>query len=311
MLGPLHAQEIEARKGSGPAPDYDSTAATLTISKRVNEVNLVFMVTDKKGRFVNNVPLENLQVLDNHLPPQALDYFQQQTDLPLHVALLIDTSDSIRERFKFEQQAASTFLKKILRPDRDQAMVVGFDSRVRLAQDLTGSVEALAHAVSSLKPGGETALYDAIVLAADKLRASGEAGVVRRAIILITDGMDNKSRALMFDAQQALARSETLVFALSTNNRIGEDYPKGDAVLDLLTGPTGGHILPARDRSNLKQAFQTIESALRSQYAIGYHPASFKADGGFRPIEITPLGHNLKVRCRKGYFAPREEAVMH
>jgi len=112
----------------------------------------------------------------------------------------------------------------------------------------------------------------------------------------------------MYEAQQALLRSETLMFALSTNDVLHESYPRGDAVLDLLTGPTGGHILPARDKPDLMRAFRTIETALRSQYAMGYHPAEFKSDGGYRSIEITAQRPDLKVRCRKGYYAPREQA---
>jgi Ca-activated chloride channel homolog len=306
VLGSVaRSQEMPALESSLSATAI--ATPTITITKQVNEVNLIFTVTDKKGRFINNIPVEDLQVLDNHLAPERLNYFQQQSELPLRVALLIDTSDSISSRFKFEKQAAAEFLKKVLRPDRDQAMVASFDSQVHIAHDLTGDVSALAGAINSLKAGGDTKLYDAIVQVADKLRASSAASTpTRRGIILITDGMDTKSRALLFDAQQALTRAEAVVFALSTNSLDWDPYPKGDAVLNLLTRPTGGYILAAREKARLSRAFAEIAAALRSQYALGYHPAELKNDGAYRPIEVSLRRPNLEVHCRKGYFAPRE-----
>lgn len=296
--------------GISPVSAGTETEAEFTLSKRVDEVNLVFTVTDSRGHFINNLQLTNLKLLDNHLPPRSVDYFQQQTDLPLRVAILIDVSDSIRERFRFEQQAASTFLKKVVRPGKDQAMVVAFGSEVQLLQDLSDDVNTAATGVNHLKAGGDTALYDAIIFACDKLMHSGGAAT-RRAVILITDGVDTRSRALMYDAQQAAARAEVVMFALSTNILIGNPYPKGDAVLDVLTTPTGGHILPAREKSDLGYAFRHVEKALRSQYALGYHPADFRSDGSFRSIQILPQRNSLKIQCRKGYFAPREDRENH
>ena len=285
-------------------PDVEATGITFT--KRVDEVNLTFTVTDSKGRFVSALPKEAFKLLDNHQPPQAMGYFHPQTNLPLRVALLIDESDSIRGRFKFEQKAASIFLKKILRPDVDQAFVVGINAKVNLASDMTGNVDQLSKAIHSLKSEGETALYDSVIYACNKLRDDREAQVTRRAIILITDGLDTKSSAILADAEEAAARADVLIYALSTNNLTENRHPKGDAVLTLLTEPTGGHILPAREEDDLKHAFGEIEKALRSQYAIGYHPADFKPDGSFRQIELLATRKGLKVQCRKGYFAPVE-----
>lgn len=295
------AAAFEDRKD---AADVESTGITFT--KRVDEVNLTFTVTDSKGHFVSALPKEAFKLLDNHQPPQAMGYFHPQTNLPLRVALLIDESDSIRGRFKFEQKAASIFLKRILRPDVDQAFVVGFSSTVNLASDTTGDVERLSRAIHSLKSEGETALYDALIYACKKLRENREPQITRRAIILITDGMDTRSSAILADAEEAAARADVLIYALSTNNLEENRHPKGDAVLSLLTEPTGGHILPAREETDLKHAFGEIEKALRSQYAMGYHPADFKPDGSFRQIELLATRKGLKVQCRKGYFAPVE-----
>jgi Ca-activated chloride channel homolog len=288
-----------------------TSSSGIVISKRVDEVNLAFTVTDKKGRFISDLDATDFQVLDNHAPPQQLRFFQQQSDLPLRVALLIDASDSIKHRFQFEQNAASEFLKGILRRGQDKAFVVSFDGRVHQVHDFSDNVQALARAVKSIKAGGNTALYDAVIFACNKLRHDEEPQITRRAIILITDGMDTASRAFMHDAQEAAARAEVLMFALSTNDLIADPYPKGEAVLDLLTGPTGGHILPARDQGQLSKAFRQIEKALRNQYALAYEPANFNPDGKYRPVEIIPAKRGLKVQCRKGYFARALEILKH
>ena len=300
------AQEPVAARQMNPAEPTPTEFSGLTITKRVDAVNVVFTVTDSRGRFVSNLPQTSFQVLDNHQAPKAVEYFQQQTNLPLRVGLLIDLSDSIRGRFKFEQEAASTFLKKVLRPGKDEAFVIGFDSHVHLIQDMTGDVGKLSGSIHHMNSGGNTALYDAIVHASDKLRASNGGGISRKAIILISDGMDTASRSALNDAVQAAERAETVVYVLSTNNLLESKYPKGDAIMDLIAKPTGGHLLPAREKDELKHGFGEIEKALRSQYAMGYHPADFRSDGSFRSIEIIPDKPAFKVQCRRGYFAPRE-----
>jgi Ca-activated chloride channel family protein len=287
----------------------NSTGALLpevTITTRVDEVNLAFTVTDKRGRFISDLQKGDFDVLDNRLPPQALRYFQQQSDLPMNVALLIDASDSTRYRFRFEQRAAVSFLKNIIRPGKDQAMVLAFNTQVHLIHDLTDNVKLLAKDINKVKPGGDTALYDAIGLACNRLRNSPPG--TRRAIILLSDGIDTASRRLLYDAQEASARAEVTMFALSTNDLTIEEYPKGEAVMDLLTQPTGGRILPAREESQLTSAFRQLEKTLRSQYALAYQPAEFLPDGKFRKIEVIPHKHGLKVQCRRGYYARQEQA---
>ena len=184
---------------------------------------------------------------------------------------------------------------------------MGFDSEVHLVEDFTSDTQKLASAIQGLKSNGETALYDALIFSAEKLRTGTEARVTRRAIILITDGLDTKSSTILNDAEQAATRADVVIYALSTNNLLAEKHPQGDAILDSLALPTGGHILPAREESDLKHAFREVEAALRSQYAMGYRPAAFDLDGSFRTIEIHPRNKKkLKVQCRKGYFAPME-----
>jgi len=300
------AQEPAALKQYDVPPAPTETEFTgLTITKRVDVVNVVFTVTDSRGRFISNLPQSSFQLLDNRQAPQTVEYFQQQSNLPLRVALLIDLSDSIRGRFKFEQDAASAFLKKVLRPGKDEAFVVGFDQHVHVIQDTTGDVSKLSGSIHHMNPGGNTALYDAIIRASNKLRSSG-GGITRKAIILVSDGVDTASKSALNDAILAAERAEAIVYVLSTNDLREAKHPKGDAIMEEIAKPTGGHILPAREKGDLKYGFAEIEKALRSQYAMGYHPADFKSDGGFRAIEVIPDKPTFKVQCRRGYFAPRE-----
>jgi len=283
------------------------TLPEATITKRVDEVNLVFTVTDSHGRLVSDLSQDAFTLMDNQKVPQHVSYFQQQSDLPLRVALLIDLSDSIRSRFRFEQEAAIVFLKKILRPDKDKAFIVGFDSNVFLAQESTNNIDKLATATRSLVSGGDTAFYDAVVFASDRLEQSKDRVATRRAIILISDGLDTHSQRSLEDAKDALMRSEAVMYALSTNSTLAEPHPKGDAILDTLVAPTGGRILAAREKSDLKQAFAHVAKTLRTQYAVGYRPEDLLPDGSYHAVNITVQKKGFQVRCRKGYFAPHTE----
>jgi VWFA-related protein len=293
-----------AQQPAGSEP-FLPDASTYTVSKRVDEVNLVFSVTDRWGHFVSRLPAESFAILDNHLPPEHLNYFQQQSDLPLRVALLVDLSDSVEYRFKFEQQGATAFLKRVLRSGKDRAFVVGFDSHIHLMQDFTGDTARLEKSINAMKTGGDTALYDSLIFAARKLADTHDTRLERYAIVLITDGMDTKSRAHLQDAEHAMISSGAVLFALTTNYSSGLVSP-GDKILDQLSAATGGRVLRAADKSELQAAFQQAEITLRNQYVVGYRPADLRYDGGFRPIEIRALRPHLKVRSRKGYFTARE-----
>jgi VWFA-related protein len=286
------------------APDLP---ASETIRTRVDEVNVVFTVSDASGRFISHISLDDLQVLDNRSAPERISYFQQQSDLPLRVGVLVDLSDSISNRFAFEKQAAIAFLQKVLRPQVDQAFLVGFASHVTLYHDFTSDIGALSNAVREMHAGGDTRLYDAIHFASAKLGSATKPALMRRAIILITDGEDTRSKAIMYDAIQAALHAETAIFALSSNDLASYQYPHGEAVLELITRPTGGSVLPAHSKSEIARAFNKVNDALRSQYAIGYKPADFKPDGKFRTIQIVPRHNKLRVQCRRGYFTPQEE----
>jgi VWFA-related protein len=283
----------------------DPDATILTISKRVDEVSLLFTVTDSKGHFVTDLNASDLQVFDNRMPPESIRQFQKQSDLPLRVGLVIDLSESITSRFKFEKKAAAMFLKKSLRPT-DQAFVVGFNDRVQLAHDFTNDSAALGASLQKMKAGGNTSLYDAIAFACHKLQEQPRDRLARKVLILITDGQDTSSKGILADAQQAAARADTAIFALSTNDLSHDEYPKGEAVLELLTRYAGGQILAARETAELSRAFAQVEDALRSQYSLAYKPANFTPDGSYRTIELRCAKPKLRVQCRRGYFAPRD-----
>lgn len=278
-----------------------------TVRARVDEVNVLFTVSDASGKFVRDISLDDLQVLDNRSAPERISYFQRQSDLPLRVGVLVDLSDSVTSRFAYEKQAAIAFLQKVLRPEVDQAFVVGFGSRVILYHDFTGDIGALSKAVREMRAGGDTQLYDAIHFASAKLGSAPGPAAMRRAIILITDGEDTRSKTIMYDAIQSALHAETVIFALSSNDLAGGGYTHGEAVLELISRPTGGGVLPAHNKSDISRAFARVNEALRNQYAIGYKPADFKPDGNFRTIQIVPRQNKLRVQCRRGYFTPREE----
>lgn len=301
----VQAQTAMAVGEPDASPATELASVVTTFRKSVDEVNLLFTVVDGKGRFVNKLRLDDFNLLDNNRPPEKIGAFQQESDLPLRVALVIDLSGSISHRFKFEQDAAAAFLKKILRPKTDRAAVIGFNEKVDLQQDLTGDVTSLTSAVRRLQPHGETALFDALIFAANRLSKSPEAGT-RRMIILISDGEDNRSLRKMHEVQEAALRAEAPIYTLSTNQFRSGEYSKGEAVLELLARYSGGELIPAHESHEVVKAFRQVEEALRSQYVLSYKPAAFQRDGNFRQIGLNVRKSNLKVECRRGYFAPRE-----
>ena len=282
---------------------FETSPGEFLFRKQVNEVNLLFTVVDHKGKFISDLKLADFQLLDDQHAPEQIRYFQQESNLPLRVALLIDISGSVTGRFQYEQQAANEFFKKVLRP-QDKAMVVGFNQKVYFQQDLTGDIQALQRAVNHLEVSGETALYDAVVFAADKLAQQSEQDT-RRVIIIISDGENNSSHAILADAEQAALRAGTPIYALSTNVIEDHKYPKGEAILQLLSRYTGGEILPAHEKREVANAFHQVEKALRSQYVLSYNPANFEANGQYRSVALSANDSHLKVECRRGYYAPR------
>jgi Ca-activated chloride channel homolog len=309
---PLRAQENYLAPGnalvSSPPPSFDASQpdeSVLTIKKRVDEVNVLFIATDKHGKFVRNLNEKDFAVLDDHKPPQAIVNFRRETDLPIELGLLIDTSGSVRGRFDFEQDAAATFLQNTVRPNFDKAFVVGFNGHSQMMQDFTDNPALLAAAVHRLQDGGGTALYDAIYRAChDHLIKDREDHPSRRAIVVVSDGEDNQSEFSEAQAIEMAQRAEVIIYAISTDD--SGLILRGDKVLERIAASTGGRAFFPFRTKDIKNSFSAIENELRSQYIISYHPADFAADGRYRPIEITALKKDLQVRSRKGYYAPRQ-----
>ena len=303
-----NAAEPDASAKHPTTDDSNNEKATregdITIPVSVNEVNVVFTVTDRHNHYVKDLNKSDFKVVDNELPVQEIRSFRRETDLPLQVGLLIDASNSIRERFKFEQESAIEFLNDTIRRKYDQAFIVGFDITPELTQDFTDNSELLSQGIRALHPGGGTAMFDALYYACrDKLLKSEQSNSVRRAIILVTDGEDNSSHVTCEEAIEMALRANVIVYTISTNFPSGGD---GDKVLRRIADATGGRAFEPFQLSDVANAFAQIQDDLRSQYELSYRPENFARDGRYRTIEITALHKGLKVRSRTGYYAPGE-----
>src|SRR5579863_2772949 len=276
-----------------------------TIRLGVNEVNLIFTVTDRHGHYIPNLKLNDFALLDDQRAPERINSFQQQINLPLRVGIVIDASTSIRSRFQFEQQAATEFLLQVIKARSDRAFVMGFDVTPTIEQDWTNNHDGLEAGINRMRPGGGTALFDAVYTACrDKLQTERGPEPVRKAMVLISDGDDNQSRALLDDAIKMCERADTIVYAISTNWTPSRG--RGDQVLTKLAEATGGQALFPPSVEELSNSFRAIEEELRSQYALNYTPADFKLNGAFRPIYLYCNDRRYQVRAKKGYFAPRQ-----
>ena len=290
---------------SASAGTDDPQAGIVTLHKRVDEVNLLFIATDKHGKFVRDLTQSDFTILDDHKPPQAIFNFRRETDLPLDLGLLIDVSGSVNSRFDFEQSAATSFLQHTIRAGFDRAFIVGFNSQSQMAQDFTDNVSLLSASVHTLQDGGGTALYDAVYRACkEKFLKDRPDHPVRKAIIVVSDGEDNQSEFSKAQAIEMAQRAEVIIYAISTDD--SGLVMRGDRVLEQLAEATGGRAFFPFKMKDITRSFAAIEDELRSQYVVSYKPADFDADGRFRSIEISALKKDLQVRARKGYFAPQQ-----
>jgi len=289
--------------GQEPAQGDDSHVSTIKVV--TNEVDLVFTVTDKRGHFVTGLQQQNFGLLDDGRPPASVTRFLQQTNLPLRVGIMLDTSSSIRQRFSFEQEAATDFLLQVLHP-ADRAFVEGFDVNTDVTQNFTNRVDLLDSGIRKLRPGGGTALFDSLYKTCrDEMLTLKQDYAVRKAVVMVSDGDDDYSRALESDAIKMCQRAETIVYTISTN--VGPSKDKGDDVLQQIADATGGQAFYPTRIEDVAVGFHNIEEELRSQYLLIYKPANFKPDGAFRTIYLQSLDPRYNVRAKKGYFAPKAE----
>lgn len=302
LPGWLMAQEA---KPSEPSSTVQSPTNPKPITSRVYLVNVPLTVTDKKKRLVIMMTKDDFNLFEDG-KPQPIQYFSRETDLALRIGLLIDTSNSIRDRLRFEQQAATDFLSDTIRKGKDQAFVVGFDVEPQLVQDYTDNVEKLAGAIRGLQAGGVTSLYDAIYFSCKEklLFFPPPEPYLRRMIIVISDGVDNRSEHSREEALAMAQRAEVTIFAISTN-RSGAEHA-GDKVLIRLAEQTGGRAFFPFEASDLAEDFRAIGRDLRTQFLLSYTSTNTARDGTFRNISIQPVDKSLHVQAKSGYFAPSQ-----
>lgn len=300
------------------------TQETPTFKTEVEVVNILCSVRDKNGALVSNLTQEDF-IVEEEGRRQQIRYFTRETDLPLTLGLLVDVSPSQERLLEIERRAAAQFFQSVLRP-KDLAFLISFGAEVELLQDLTGSVELLragldrlrlSGAVGGLHPGPvptiqqrrSTALFDAVYLAArEKLRHE----VGRKAIVLITDGVDVGSRVKLDEAIEAAQKADAIIYGIyyvdpGAYSRAGFLHFPSDADLKKMAEETGGRVFRVTKKRTLQQVFDEIQEEMRSQYAIGYTPTNPAKDGSFRRIEIRTVKKGLKVQARKGYYAIKLE----
>ncbi len=289
----------------------------------VDLVNMVFTVTNRRGKFVTDLGKQDFQVFEEG-EEQQIEFFSQETDLPLRIGMLLDTSNSIRNRLRFEQEAAIDFLHFVIRRKKDQAFLMTFDSEPAVVEEYTDDVGTLQEAILRQRAGGATALYDAIHYACSQRLMQppppqGDNPEVRRILVVISDGEDSMiyGKSLR-EALDACQRAEAAIYAISTSTDWmafrGSDkeqapekyhFTQGDKILRQLAEETGGRAFYPYRREDLAESFTDIGEELRSQYSLAYVPTNRIADGRFREVEIKVKHKNLTVRSRKGYYAPR------
>ena len=296
----LPAQKSKPAPTQEPIPLNDQERILVDVTR----VNVLYTVSDKRGRFVTDLGKEAFEVFDGKNRQNIIE-FAAESDLPLRLAVLIDTSNSIRDRFRFQQAAALEFLRSVMRAGKDKAVVVGFDSEPALAADLTDDMAKLEAGIRDMRPGGGTAFYDAVFLACrDKLSKDQPRHKFRRAMIVLSDGDDNNSRYSRDQALEMTHKTDVVVYSISTNiTRIQSD---GDKVLRYFAQETGGLVFFPFKVEDLSQHFENIANELRHQYNILYRPEPTHSDGLYHDVTIRVKGRkDMIVRARKGYYAPR------
>lgn len=286
-----------------------STAAKISeyLAYRVfsDEVTVFFSATDH-GRPVENLTTGDLHISDNHIPASAITSFRNESELPLRIGIVIDTSDSVTYRFPFEQKMAIDFLQNVVTRQDDLAFVMGFSTDVRIQQDFTADRSLLYRAIHSLAPSGRTALWDAVEYAAAKLATRPECQPVARILFVVSDGDDNSSD---ITAQHVITRAEegqVSIYVVSARYPLNGSFAslRAELALKNLADLTGGSILDPASLHN-GQKGRNLQQVIRNRYFVSYKPQSFEANGRYRPIEIVAKkdGHKLRIWARKGYFA--------
>ena len=297
--------ELAANSGSAGERSRLNHSGTM-FRASVDEVAIFFAATDR-GKSVTDLTAAEIGVSDDSRAPEKILGFRNQTQLPLRLGLVVDTSNSVTERFSFEQNAAVKFLEKVLTNEQDLAFVVGVNNSVLLVQEFTSDPMLRSRAIHQLAPAGGTALWDAIAFASDKLAKRPEQQPVARVLVVISDGEDNSSSVTLKEAIASAQRGEVAVYTVSTREALQEDANAmvGDHALRTLSELTGGAAFVPGSLQRLNGSLADLQEVIRSRYLVSYKPAAFRRDGRYRAINITAEkgGRQLRVYARKGYYA--------
>ena len=322
---PASSKQQQAPPSTPPPPpgQQGNPQTGQTFVKEVNLVDVLFTVLNRRNKLVPDLEESDFKIFDEG-KPQEIRYFSKQTDLPLRIGMLLDTSNSIRERIKFEQDASVSFLFSVLRHNKDQAFVMTFDDEPQILQTFTSDTGSLRDQIMGTRAGGGTAIYDAIYQACSTQlnhppRPEGDQpDVVRRVMILISDGEDNLSTHTRAEAIELAQRTSVVIYTISTSTQwvsLEETDPnktsdrkyhltEGDKILQDLAEETGGRAFFPYHVDDLDQSFQDIGDELRNQYSIAYQPANYVLDGRYHKIRVEVPDHKgYQVRARRGYYA--------
>ena len=287
--------------GLSPLISYSQQPET-TIRAEVALVNVIFSAVDRSGKAVSGLTAGDFEVFEDK-KAQKIEYFSElneKSDVPLTVALLIDTSGSVKSKLAYEQDTAAEFFRTIIRRGKDLALIIQFDSDVNLVQDFTDDQNRLLNALESLKAGNSTSLFDAVYLAAEE-KLGGETG--RKVIVVITDGEDTASKVRKGQAIEAAQKADVTVYGIGVASEFGVDF----GVLKKFAEDTGGEFFSPRARfSDVQTAFQAIGQDLNNRYSLAYTSNHKAKDGSFHSISIRCKVSGVRVRSRKGYYSPRD-----
>ncbi len=285
-----------------PLSAQETPPAGAVIKSRAIVVNL--FVTASSGKdYVRDLKKEDFSIYEDGVP-QEIKYFNnlsQSKDLPLTIAMLVDTSASVSDKLQQEVATASAFFKQIVRPNKDMVTLLEFHSEVILTQDFTDDPDRLDRSLAKLRPGGNTALYDAVYLASeDKL--SGEAG--RKIIVILSDGEDTASKVSMDTAIKSAQKHDVLIYGLGVRS---PNYPANFGALEKFCRETGGKFFsPKASFDQLKKTFDAIMNDINHQYNMAYEPKNQQRDGTYRNIKVTVRRKGLKLFYRQGYYSPED-----
>ena len=304
LLAAVFAMQGQQKPADTAAKAASPVDETQTIVVDVTRVNVLYTVTDKKGRFITDLAKDDFEVREGKKSQDILE-FNRETDLPLRLAVLVDASNSIRGSFRFLQDAALQFVQSVVRPGQDKATIMSFDTVPQFVTDLSDNMPLLEKGIRGLRPGGGTALYDAIYLACEeKLIQDQPRHKYRRALIILSDGEDTQSHYSRDQALEMAHKADAAIFAISTNvTRMPSD---GDKVLKYLAAETGGTTFFPFKIEDLTQSFENIANEMRHQYSVLYSPNPLRADGLYHELEVRMrTKKDFVVRARKGYYAPK------